>query len=56
MWYIGSFVTGMAVGYLMWYFTSYSIKRLDRRLSDLSLRVDLVIEAIENLIEPKTEY
>ena len=55
MWYIASFTAGMAIGYLMWYFTSYSIKRLDRRLREMSLRIDLAIEGMENLIEPKSE-
>ena len=64
MWYavavaIG-ILLGMLIGYVMGYGYDYSMRvRADRRLHKsldaLSLKVDLIIEGLENFIEPKSD-
>jgi len=48
-----TFVLGMAVGYMIWYWTDYKRIRMDRmlrhELHELSLRLDLILEGVESL-------
>ena len=58
MWYVVAVAIGILLGYVMGYGLDYSMRvRADRRLHKsldaLSLKVDLIIEGLENFIEPK---
>ena len=60
MWYAVAIAIGMLIGYVMGYGFDYSMRvradrRLHKRLDALSLKVDLIIEGLENLIEPKSD-
>ena len=60
MWYAVAVGIGILVGYVMGYGFDYSMRvradrRLCKRMDALSLKLDLVIEGLENFIEPKSD-
>ena len=60
MWYVVAVAIGILFGYVMGYGLDYGMRvradrRLHKRMDALSLKLDLVIEGLENFIEPKSD-
>jgi len=57
---IAGFVVGASTGYGIWYAQAAGMRRradarLQRKLDSISLRVDLIVEGIGNIVDPPWE-